>query len=193
MKNKVRFAVFMALVVALITGCSIFGGGDWKSGVVDTLSVKHDEFTMETEYSMQDASGFYYSVLPVKLSYTTGDEDIGGDPDWRMTITQYETMGLGRSFSVDNVAILNSRGDRFFTDINGRLDFYSGDATGGVILNDEEIAQLYQVFTDPDNLEYIRIRFNEDDDLVYDMTQPQAYAVTYFIDYIRNTVQPTEV
>ena len=28
--------------------------------------------------------------------------------------------------------------------------------------------------------------------MIYEMTQPQAYAVLYFIDYIRNNVQPTE-
>ena len=194
MKNKVKFVVFMVLVVVLATSCaSIFGGGDWKSGVVDTLVVEHDEFTMETKYSMQE-SGLYYSILPVKLEYTTGDEDIGDDPDWRMIITQYDTMNLGASFTVDNVAIMNSRGDRFNADIAGHISMIGDtEATGGIILNDDEIAQLYQVFTDVENLEYIRIRFNGRDDKVYDMTQPQAYAVTYFIDYIRNTVQPTEV
>ena len=192
--KKISFAVGALLIAALLAGCSLFGGGDWKSDVVSTLKVDYDEFTMVTDYSMQE-SGLYYSILPVKLSYTTGDEDIGGDPDWDLTITQYETMGFGHSFFMNSVAIMNSRGDRFYVDnlIGGMSDFDDTETSGGVILNDEEISQLYQVFTDIDSLEYIRIRFNDNDEYIYDMTQPQAYAVTYFIDYIRNNVQPTEV
>ena len=192
--KKTVFFVMVAVAIALCaTGCSsLFGGGDWKSDVVNTLVADHDEFTMETEYTMQE-SGFYYSILPVKLSYTTGDDDIN-EHDWRLTVTQYETMGFSHSFFMNSVAIMNSRGDRFIADLNDVfISEFGEDTTGSCLLNDEEISQLYQVFTDIDSLEYIRIRFNDDDELVYDMTQPSAYAVTYFIDYIRNQVQPTEV
>ena len=153
----------------------------------------YDEFTMQTEYKMQE-SGLYYSILPVKLSYTTGDDDVTGR-DWRLTITQYETMGFSHSFFMNSVAIMNSRGDRFVVDdlVDVVLADFGEDSTGSCILDDEEIAQLYQVFTDIDSLEYIKIRFNDDDELIYNMTQPSAYAITYFIDYIRNQVQPTEV
>lgn len=148
---------------------------------------------MQTEYKMQE-SGLYYSILPVKLSYTTGNDDIN-DHDWVLTITQYETMGFSHSFFMNSVAIMNSRGDRFVVDnlVDVVLADFGEDPSGSCILNDEEIAQLYQVFTDIDSLEYIKIRFNDDDELVYNMTQPSAYAITYFIDYIRNQVQPTEV
>lgn len=189
--KKAVLALVTVMAVLSLSGCALFGGGDWQADVVNTLVATHDDFTMETEYTMQE-SGLYYSVLPVKLEYTTGD-----DSDyWWATFTQYDSMG-NTSLLITDVAIMNSRGDRFVVDSIDLLlgDFTDALATGRseskTLLDEEEISQLYQVFTDIENLEYIQIRFNGD--FVYEMTQPQAYAVTYFIDYIRNQVQPTEV
>ncbi len=193
MRKKLIMALSLALLVFAFTSCSsLFGGGDYKADVVNTLSVEHDDFTLETEYSMTE-SGLYYSMLPIKLSYTTGDEDIGDSPDWHFDATVYDSMGFGTVYFLNSVAIMNSRGDRFTAEnLNGLMAQPSDTETsGGMILDDDEIPALYQVFSDAENLDYIRIRYN--DEYVYDMTLPQAYAVTYFIDYIRNTVQPTEV
>ena len=33
-------------MLPLAAGCSLFGGGDWKSGVVETLKAEHDDFTL---------------------------------------------------------------------------------------------------------------------------------------------------
>ena len=186
--KKISFVLLVVFVAALAAGCSLFGGGDWKSGVVETLKAEHDDFTLETRYSMQE-SGLYYSILPVKLSCTpaTADEDSW----WQLTITQYDTMGFD-SLVMNSVAIMNSRGDRFNVDYFFGGVSFGDETTGGARLTEDEVSQLYQVFTDIDNLEFIRIRFNGDDSLIYEMTQPQAYAVLYFIDYIRNNVQPTE-
>ena len=122
--KKISFVLLVVFVAALAAGCSLFGGGDWKSGVVETLKAEHDGFTLETRYSMQE-SGLYYSILPVKLSYTpaTADEDSW----WQLTITQYDTMGFD-SLVMNSVAIMNSRGDRFNVDyLFGGVSF--GDET----------------------------------------------------------------
>lgn len=187
MKKKTIVVLSVVLLsFMMLTSCALFSAfGDWQSKVGNTVSVEYDEFLDETTYSMVEDPMTIFNLLPIKLEYTTGGDSTG---NWMITVANENLLG---GTIVTECSILNSRGERFLLDhltwnySNGGVNLSSGFT----FINDEQIDQLYQVMSGSDTLDYIRIRFSSND--IYDMTQPQAYAIVYFIDYVRGIVNGT--
>lgn len=188
MKKKTIIVLSVVLLsFMMLTSCALFASfGDWQSTVGKTVSEEYDEFLDQTTYSMVEDPMGVFNLLPVKLEYTTGE---GASKYWRITVSNENLLG---GTIVTECSILNSRGERFLLD-NLTWDYAGAGSvnlsSGHTLLNEEEIDQLYKVMSGSDTLDYIRIRFSSND--IYNMTQSQAYAICYFIDYVRGIVNGT--
>lgn len=188
MKKKTLIVLSVVLLsFMMLTSCALFAAfGDWQSAVGNTVEEEYDEFLDETTYSMKEDPMSVFNLLPIKLSYTVGAD---ASKLWKIEVSNENLLG---GTIVTECSILNSNGDRFLID-----DLYWERVIGGganlssgyTFINDEEVDQLYKVMSNSDTLEYIRIRFSSND--VYNMTQSQAYAITYFIDYVRGKINGT--
>lgn len=177
MKNKHLYGSVVFLIIAIMfVGCASLG--DWHKDAEATFTKKYDEFTDKTTYAMKEA-GLYCSVLPIKLEFVDGKDE---PHMWKLIITKNQYM-KGADI-VTECSILNSRNERFlvdFVDINWG---YMEDANVGyTYLSMDEVEQLCKVFSDIEHLDYIKIRFNSN--AIYEMTQPEVYAVTYFVDQVK--------
>lgn len=182
-RNTVSKCIGLSVVMAVcLASCSsLFGGGDWKASAKDTIVVEKDEFTLETEYSIKE-SGLLYSMLPIKLKYTDGPDS---SKRWGVYVTHYSSMSGSRI--VTELMLLNSRGDRYVNKSIGSMVWeYTDNPYCYFSITNEEVDQIYQVLSNTEDLDYIRLRCNSKDE--YQLTQAQAYAVTNFIDYVRANV-----
>ncbi len=94
---------------------------------------------------------------------------------------------MGGSGIVTEFMLLNSRGDRYANKSLGSMVWeYTDNPYCYFSITNEEIDQIYKVLSNTEELDYIRLRYNSEDE--YQLTQAQAYAVTNFIDFIRANV-----